>query len=161
MASTPAAKSAGAVVVDANVLIAICANETDRSTKATAALSDYAQRGWQFYAPGVVTGEVLFVLCGKLQSGSLTSVEHAVAVRTFEAQMKSILQPPGGEVALIVRAEDLRSGYGCSRSADSIYLALAEELAASMGADLLTFDRDLEKQAPKKTPIVNINLLQA
>jgi predicted nucleic acid-binding protein len=66
MASTPA-NSPGSVVVDANVLIAFCAKEKDKFTKAHDALADYAQKGWLFYAPGVVVGEVLYVLCGKLQ----------------------------------------------------------------------------------------------
>jgi len=51
-------------VIDANVLIAICAREKDKFDKAQDALNDYARSGWLFYAPGVVIGEVLYVLCG-------------------------------------------------------------------------------------------------
>lgn len=61
MASTPAS-SPGSVVIDANVLIAICAREKDKFDKAQDALNDYARSGWLFYGPGVVIGEVLYVL---------------------------------------------------------------------------------------------------
>ena len=65
-------------------------------------------------------GEVLYVLCGKFENGSLTTDEHEKAVKSFEAQMKAILQPPGGDAALITKAEEMRKGYGCGRSAASI-----------------------------------------
>jgi len=38
------------VVIDANVLIGICAKEKDKFVKARDALSDYAKAGWIFYA---------------------------------------------------------------------------------------------------------------
>jgi len=158
MASIPT-NSLGSVVVDANVLVALCAKEKDKFTKAHDALDDYAQKGWVFYAPGVVVGEVLYVLCGKLQSGVLTTLEHERAVQSFDAQMKAILPPPSGDAALILRAEALRKSYGCSRSADSLYLALTEELTQSVRAELLTFDQDLQKQAVKNASGVKINLL--
>ena len=56
-------------------------------------------------------------------------VVDANVLKSFEAQMKAILQPPGGDAALITKAEEMRKGYGCGRSADSIYLALAWELS--------------------------------
>lgn len=158
MASTPAS-SPGSVVIDANVLIAICAREKDKFDKAQDALNDYARSGWLFYAPGVVIGEVLYVLCGKLQNGTFTTIEHKKAIKSFEAQIRAILPPPNGDAALVNKAEELRSGYGCSRSADSIYLALAWELAQSVATELLTFDKDLEKQAVKNAPSLKINLL--
>ena len=70
-------------------------------------------------------GEVLYVLCGKLQNGALTVAEHDQAVKSFEAQMKAVLPPPDGDAGLIAKAEEIRQGYGCGRSTDSIYLALA------------------------------------
>lgn len=158
MASAPAS-SVGSVVVDANVLIAICAREDDKFSKAETALKDCAARGSIFYAPGLIIGEVLYVLCGKLQNGLLTAGEHEKAVRSFQAQMNAILPPPRGDAALITRGEEIRNGYGCSRSADSVYLALAEELAQSGDIELLTFDEDLQKQAAKNAPSVKINLL--
>src|SRR5438128_450958 len=108
MASVPPASSSGAVVVDANVLIAICAKEQDKRAQAEAALNDYAAGGWLFYAPGIVTGEVLYILCGKLQSGALTPADHEKAIQSFQAQMRAILPPPHGEGSLITRAEEIR-----------------------------------------------------
>lgn len=160
MASAPAS-SVGSVVVDANVLIAICAREKDKFSKAETALKDSAARGQVFYAPGLIIGEVLYVLCGKLQNGILTAAEHDKAVRSFQAQMNAILPPPRGDAALVTRAEEIRNGYGCSRSADSVYLALAEELAKSGDIEFLTFDEDLLKQAAKNAPSVKMNLLHS
>lgn len=158
MVSAPAS-SVGSVVVDANVLIAICARENDKFSKAETALKDCAARGSVFYAPGLIIGEVLYVLCGKLQNGLLTAAEHEKAVRSFQAQMNAIQPPPRGDAALDTRGEEIRNGYGYSRSADSVYLALAEELAQSGDIELLTFDEDLQKQAAKNAPSVKINLL--
>lgn len=153
--------SVGSVVVDANVLIAICAREKDKVSKAETALKDCAARGCVFYAPGLIIGEVLYVLCGKLQNGILTVAEHDKAVRSFQTQMNAILPPPAGDAALITRADEIRNGYGCSRSADSVYLALAEELAQSGDIEFLTFDEDLHKQAAKNAPSVKMNLLDS
>ena len=35
-----------------------------------------------------------------------------------------------------------RSGYGCSRSSDSLFIALAEELTKTYTVEILTFDKD-------------------
>lgn len=155
----PPTISPGVVVIDANILIAICARETDKFSLAETALKDYAARGWLFYAPGVIVSEVLYILCGKLQSGSLAPVDHAKAVQDFADQMRVVLPPPFGDASLIIRAETLRSGYGCSRSADGIYLALAEALSQQGVTELLTFDSGLINQATKNAPTVKINLL--
>ena len=149
----------GSVVIDANVLIAICSKEVGRHIKAEDRLKYYGQQGWRLYAPGVIVAETLYVLCGKHQNGLLTSSEYATSIQTFQIYMGAINMPPSGDGALIKRAEDIRSGYGCSRSADSIYLALAEELLKSGPGELLTFDQDLQKQAARNAPTVAIHLL--
>lgn len=105
--------NAGAVVMDANVFIALSAREKAKLAVAEAALSAYAAKGWLFYAPGVIIAEALYVLCG----------------------------------------------YSCRRSADGIYIALAEELAQTRTTELLTFDTDLPKQAARNAPTVKVNLL--
>jgi len=158
MATTPASNT-GAVVLDANVLIAVCAKEQDKAATAEAALADYAARGWRYFAPGVVISETLFVLCGKLQSGAITAAEHQIGIRSLIAYMSVTFPPPSGDAALIARAEQIRSGYGCSHSADGIYIALAEELSQSGATELLTFDADLPKQAARNAPTVKVNLL--
>jgi predicted nucleic acid-binding protein len=73
--------------------------------------------------------------------------------------MSVTFPPPSGDAALIARAEQIRNGYGCSHSADGIYIALAEELSQSGATELLTFDTDLPKQAARNAPTVKVNLL--
>lgn len=74
--------SAGAVVIDANVLVAICAKEPGVAT-AKAAFADYSAKNWVFYAPGAILTEVLFILCRKLQSGEIDAAKHKKAVEEF------------------------------------------------------------------------------
>src|SRR5580692_4541546 len=116
----------GAVVIDASV--AICAREAGHEPKANAELLRYSRQDFAFYAPGAIVAETLYVLCGKLQQGLITPAEHARAIFDFESLMNNVLPPPEGEASIIGRAEAIRSGYGCSRSADGIYMALAESL---------------------------------
>jgi hypothetical protein len=73
------ASSPGAAVVDANILISLCAKEPS-FTVAENVLSDYALKGWTFYAPHVIVAEVLYVLCGKLWDGSLTPATYNAPV---------------------------------------------------------------------------------
>ena len=70
--------------------------------------------------------------------------------------MASVLPPPNGEASLIHRAEQIGSGYGCSRSADGLYIALAEELTATRPTILLTFDQGLPNQAAANAPTVTV-----
>ncbi len=156
--SNPSNQS-GAVVIDANVLIAICAKEQDKFAKADAAFNDYALRGWLFFAPGVAVAETLYILCGKAQAGALTPAEHDTAIRVLQNYLALISPPPRGDFSLIARAEAVRESYGCSRSADGLYIALAEELAQSGVAELLTFDQGLVNQVAKNAPTVKVNLL--
>src|SRR5271166_3204870 len=52
-----------------------------------------------------------------------------------------------------------RSGYGCSRSADGIYIALAEDLTARGTAELVTFDTGMPNQVAANAPAVTVRLL--
>ncbi len=54
-----------AVVVDASVVIAICAKEADKLANAEAKIEDYARQGCEFFAPAVIVAECLYVLCRK------------------------------------------------------------------------------------------------
>lgn len=150
--------SPGSVVIDANVLLAICTREPKETTARTALL-DYATRNWTFHAPGVISGEFLFIICQKLLGGVLTQGDYDKAVEDFGDYMRVILPPPGGEAALMLRAKEIQSGYGCSRSTDSLYIALAEELLMSGLAELLTFDAGIVNQVAKNAPTVKVNLL--
>lgn len=158
MAMTLPSSAPGAVVVDANVPIAIAANEPGEP-QATAAINHYLAQQYTFYAPGAIVAETLYVLCGKLQDGSLTAPEHAQAVQDFQLFMGMLEPPPSGEAALVLRAEAIRGTYTCRRSADGIYVALAEELAATKPTVLLTFDENMSKQAARHAPAVVVHLL--
>lgn len=150
--------SAGAVVIDANILIAIITKETGEA-KAEAALADYTTKNWAFYAPGALLTEVLFVLCKKLQNGLIDATTYKKAVEDFNDYLSVILPPPNGDAALLSRAEEIRSGYSCLHSADGFYIALTEELARSGPAEFLTFDQRSMNVAAKNAPSVQVNLL--
>jgi predicted nucleic acid-binding protein len=158
MATTPASNPPS-LIIDANVLIALCAKELDKYAVADAELTRRAQAGYVFYAPGVIVAECLYVLCKQLEVGSLSTADHAAAVADLCTYMGMILPPPGGDRTLVARAEQIRAGYGCSRSADGLYLALAEELTTSGSVELVTFDTHLPNQARVNAPSVSILLL--
>ncbi len=157
--SSNAAQSTGAVVLDANVLIALCAREQDKFSKAKTTFDDYLVQGWRYHAPAVLLAETLYILCGKLQNGELTPVSHAQAIQLLQRYLLLISPPPSGDFSLAARAEAIRQSYGCSRSADGIYIALAEELARYGPTELLTFDQGMVNQAAKNAPTVKVNLL--
>jgi len=158
MAMMPASQPPS-LTIDANVLIALCAKERDKHAIADAELTQCAQAGYRFYAPGVVVAECLYVLCKKLEDNTLSRTDHAAAVADLGTYMGMILPPPQGDRSLIARAEQIRSGYGCSRSADSLYVALTEELSGAGPAELLTFDAGLQNQVRANAPSVVIRLL--
>ena len=116
----------GAVVIEANIVVAIAAHEAGRDAAATAEIANYSSQGYALYAPGAIVTETLYALCNKLTNGTLLALAHTAAIKNFERLMLGIEPPPMGEAALIARAEQLRTGYGCSRSADGVYIALAE-----------------------------------
>ncbi len=148
----------GAVVIDANIFISICANEPSAAT-ARAALAAYTARNWVFYAPSVILTEVLFALCRKLQEGSLNVASHQKAVTDFHGYLPALSPPPTGDAALLLRAEEIRRGYSCLNSADGFYLALTEELARSGAAEFLTFDKCTVNVAANNAPAVKVHLL--
>lgn len=158
MATTPPS-SPTAVVIDANVLIAICAKEANTYPVALAPMRRYVQNGSIVYAPGVIAAEALFALCRKLTNGVLTTQQHRRAVQRLRIGLAGIRPPPNGEASLVQRAEQIRGSYGCSRSADGLYIALAEQLAQTGTAELVTFDVDLHQQASVTSPAVTVRLL--
>ena len=145
-----------ALVTDANILIALCAKEpTAVNVKST--LESYAKTGWEFFAPNVMVAEVLYILCQKLQKNLLTKKSYDEAIENFQDQMNIIQTLP--EAQFIKRAVEIQNGYGCSRSADSLYIALAEDLATTRTVELLTFDNGMLNQAAKNAPTVTIIVL--
>ncbi len=148
-----------AVVPDANVLIALCAKEKDKLKTAENAFDDYTNQGYEFFAPGVLVAEVIFVLCNKFVDGSLTSHEYEKSIKAFKYYLGFIALSPNGEASLLDRAVEIRKGYGCSRSSDGLYIALAEELAKTYDTEIVTFDGGFINQAAKNAVTVKVNLL--
>ena len=158
MASPPVSKPPAAVV-DACFIIGFCAKEVDKYSAAKAKLEEYANDGWQLFAPGVLVGEVLYVLCRKLQDGVIDSVGYNQAITTFIALMNGVCPPPFGDASLIRRAEQIRSGYGCARANDALYLALAEQLKSDRHTKLATFDAAMKNHAVANAPSVDVDVL--
>ena len=147
-----------AVVIDASILVSMSSNEIGTHLAAEIAFNLYAQNGWEFFAPNVVVAEVLFALCQKFASGILTQSEYEQAIDDFLVLMKNI-SLEADEKTLVKRAIEIRETYGCSRSSDSLYIALAEDLAKSRTVEILTFDKGMINQAAKNAPSVTIKIL--
>ena len=155
----PPGSSLSAVVPDASVLVSIVAKEAYSYPVTVAQMRQYAQDGWLVYAPGVIVSEALFALCRKLQNSILTAAQHARAVQRLARATAGVLPPPMGEAALIERAEQIRGSYGCSRSADSLYIALAEQLAQTRQTEFVTLDMAIPAWAASAAPTVTVRLL--
>ena len=150
--------NAEAVVVDASILVSMSSNEVGTHLLAEAAFNNYSQNGWEFFAPNVIVSEVLFALCQKLSSGILTQTEYEQAVDKFLLLMQNISTETDDQ-SFIKRAVEIRETYGCSRSSDSLYIALAEDLAKTRAVELLTFDKGMINQSAKNAPTVTVKVL--
>lgn len=157
MATIPTSNS-NAIVVDASLVVAIASKEAGTYLTAKNTFDSYARNGWEFFAPQTIVGEVLFALCQKFASGILTKIEYEQAIESFLDYM-TFIEMPDDETSLVKRAVEIRGTYGCSRSSDSIYLALAEDLAKTRMVELLTFDRGMINQAAKNAPSVTVKVL--
>ncbi len=164
MASSPpvavgASHPPHSVTLDASFVIGLCAKEPGKYRKAQTELRQRVSSGCSLFAPHLLVMEAAFVLCGKLQNATLTLTEHSAALANLHTTLARINFLPSGDGALLVRAEQLRQGYGCSRSADGFYIALAEHLATAGPSELLTFDIGQQKQAVAHAPTVTVTLL--
>lgn len=157
--SQPSSPIPLSATIDACVMIALCAKEATKYEVAVAEWSRLATEGHQFYAPGVMIAETLFVLCKMHKDQRLTDHEHAESIQTLSELMTLISPPPGGEDSLIARAHELQGGYGCSHSADGLYLALTEQLAQKSEAWIVTFDAKMKNQVQANAPGVKIRIL--
>src|SRR4051794_22821472 len=99
MATIPPSKPP-AVVIDANVVIAICAKEAGTYLAALAQMRQYVQDGWEVYAPGVMVAEALFGLCRQQQNGIVSSSQHQRAIQRLLISLTAIQPPPNGDAAL-------------------------------------------------------------
>jgi predicted nucleic acid-binding protein len=159
MAMTPKTKPIEIVVLDASVAVAICAREADKVIQAQMAMDEYSQDGTQFYSPNVFVSEVLYVLCKQVNKAKLTVETHKQSITDFEKFLLLLEPNPNGDYPLMRRAEEIRGDYACRRSADGLYIALAEQLSATYETVLLTFDEDMPKQAARHAPNVTVRLL--
>lgn len=147
-----------AAVIDASVLVSIASKEAATYLRAERAFDSYSKNGWEFFAPNLVVGEVIFALCQKFAAGVLTEIEYEKAVETFLDLMKNIAAP-NDETDLVKRAVEIRRNYGCSRSSDGFYIAFAEDLAKMRTVEILTFDKGMTNQILKNAPTVTVKIL--
>ncbi len=155
---TPTAKPP-AVVVDASVIVGLCANEPDKYSAARAKFEEYAAAGCELFAPGVAIAEVLYALCRKLQENVFDLTDYLNAVTLFDSLMVDIKPSPKGDASLILRAEQIRASRGCSRANDALYLALAEQMMADRKAEVVTFDGKMKTHASAHAAGVAVQLL--
>ncbi len=149
-----------AVVLDATIAVSISAKEKTTQAKANEEVTRYLSQGCTFFAPGVLVSETLFALCRMLENDkTLTVTEHAQAIENFHTMLSFILPPPQGEISLVLRAEAIRGTYTCYRSADALYIALAEELSATRPTILLTLDEGIKNQAAANAPGINVQVV--
>ena len=147
------------IVLDSSFLIAYCAKETGRFETATSELARFADEKRALFAPAVAATESLFALCRKLYEGALTPAEHTSAIETLVLLLSCVHLHPDGDFLLTERAEQIRAGYGCSRSADGIFIALCEELTRHGQSEIATFDESLHLQAARNAPTVVVHTL--
>lgn len=145
------------VVVDASVIVSIASMEAATYLAAETTLEAYTENGSEFVAPNVIVAEVIFAMCQKLAAGILTDAEHAKAVESFLDLMRNI-SLLNDETSLVNRSIEIRESYGCSRSSDGLYIALAEELAKTRVVELFTLDKGMLNQAEKNAPTVTVKV---
>ncbi len=137
-----------AAIVDASIIVSIASKEAATYLAAKNAFNSYAQNGWEFFAPNAIVAEVMFALCQKLAAGILTEAEYEQAIESFLDYM-TIIATPDDETSLVSRAVEIRKSYGYSRSSDSLYIALAEDLEKTRTVELFTLDKGMTNQAAK------------
>lgn len=137
-------------VLDASVAVAIAAPEPGRDAAAQRFLDEYEAAGRTIYAPGVIVNESLYVLCKKAARGELDATNHALAVGRLERLLAGVEPPPGGDRSLVAPTARLTAGLTCNKTNDSIYLALAEQLAGrGEEVEVVTFDDNLARRADR------------
>ena len=144
-----------AAVLDASAMVAWCAREAGRDAVVERFFDAAAAASKPVYAPGAIVSECLYVFCKKLAAGQLDAASHALAVRRLDEAMLLVSPPPDGDRSLVIRANRLAAGYACPKSTDSVYLALAEALAAGGEVvEVVTFDEGQAKRADRIDGVV-------
>lgn len=139
-----------AAVLDASAAVAYCASEAGRDVVVRQYLADCGSARRPVSAPGAIVSECLYVFCKKRERGELDPAGHTAAVAALDALMTTLDPPIGGEGRLVLPAARLVAGYACPKTTDSIYLALAEQLAArGEVVKVVTFDDGQAKRADR------------
>lgn len=146
------------VIIDASVVVSVVTKEQATHADIENAIDKYIESGVDFVAPNVIIAEVIYALCKKLKNGDLTAAEHREALAAVRDLLENI-SLLDDEAGLMMRAVEIRGTYGCSRSSDSLYLALAESLANSNIVELFTLDAGMAKQAARNAPTVKVKVL--
>lgn len=148
------------MVIDASVLIGMCAKEPRKVAVAEREFERYANDGWQFFSPGSLLNESLVVLGRKLAQYLLSPAEHRDALAILRGFLRIIEPSPGGDLLLADRAMAIHEGFGYMRGYDSVYLALAEKLAADRQVEVLTFDDGWREQKERYSLPFKVNVLE-
>ncbi len=146
------------VVIDANIAISLAAREAATFQNVERVINSYTQDGVEFAAPNVIVAEVLFALCQKKKAGILDDVAYDVAINAFQDLLDNISLAEN-EAGLVKRATEIRRTYGCSRSSDSLYIALSEKLAVTHSVVIVTLDTGMPNQAKKHAPKISVRVL--
>ena len=150
------------VVLDASAAVAYAAKEPGRFGHIASHLAANRAAARDLFAPGLIVGESLYVLCKKLAKGQFDATAHTAAVAALVKLMAGVRPPPGGDASLIAPAARLAAGYTCAKSNDFVYLALAEQLvAAGEVVEVVTFDDDQAKRADRLPGVVGCRLPDA
>ncbi len=139
-----------AAVLDASAMVAYCCQEAGRDAAVRQYLDGAAAAKRPIYSPGAIVSESLFVFCKKRATGELDADGHAAAGRALATAMRLVFPPPDGEGSLVEPAAKFAAGYTCTKTTDSLYLSLAEQLAArGEVVEVVTFDEDQAKRADR------------
>ncbi|MCC7307365.1 MAG: PIN domain-containing protein [Acidobacteria bacterium] len=145
--------SPGIVGIDASIIVSIVSKETSTHLATEEILNRDTTDGAVFFAPNVLISEVLFALCQKAANGMLSEAGYQKAENAFQDILAGISMA-NNEAGLVRRAIEVRASYGCSRSSDSLYTALAESLASKNSVEIFTLDAGMTNQAAKDAPSV-------
>lgn len=100
------------VVLDASVLVALCAREPHRVHEAEAAMGVRDRDGCAFHAPNALVTETQYVLCKKAASGSLAQAEYGTALVNLQEALSTIAFAPEGDADLLTACTS-RLPSGC------------------------------------------------
>src|SRR5947208_131060 len=91
--------------------------------------------------------EIDVIMERNVNENGVAPVQHAQARAEFHTMLSFVSPSPQGDFSLLLRAEAIRGAYTCYRSADAVYIALAEDISTTRPTILLTLDDGIKNQA--------------